>query len=107
MTRRLTVAIVGMVAGALLLAGVGTLVLTQLAARRDTRHDLEQQVVDVATSLQGTRRPAVTQVIRRALRLQGAEVVSFGALGNRASALPAGVTDGDLDLAALRAGSPG
>lgn len=104
MTRRLTVAIVGMVAGALLLAGVGTLVLTQLGARRETRHDLEQQVVDVATSLQGTRRPAVTQLIRRALRLQGAEVVSFGALGNRATALPAGVTDGDLDLDALRAG---
>jgi len=80
MTRRLTVAIVGMVAGALLLAGVGTLVLTQLGARRETRRDLEQRVVD------------------------GAEVVTFGALGNRATALPAGVTDSDLDLEALLAG---
>ena len=104
MTRRLTVAIVGMVAGALLLAGVGTLVLTQLGARRETRRDLEHQVVDVAAGLEGTRRPAVTQLIRRALRLQGAEVITFGALGRRATALPAGVTDGDLDLEALLAG---
>ena len=105
MTRRLTVAIVGMVAGALLLAGVGTLVLTQLGARQEARRDLEQQAVDVATSFQGARRPAVTQALRRALRLQGAEVVLFGASGNRVTALPAGVSDSDLDLAALRAGS--
>jgi len=104
-TRRLTVAIVGMVAGALLLAGVGTLVLTQLGARQEARRDLEQQAVDVATSFQGARRPAVTQALRRALRLQGAEVVLFGASGNRVTALPAGVSDSDLDLAALRAGS--
>jgi signal transduction histidine kinase len=104
-TRRLTVAIVGMVAGALLLAGVGTLVLTQLGARQEARRDLEEQAVDLATSLQGARRPAVTQALRRALRLQGAEVVVFGASGDRVSALPAGVTDDDLDLAALRAGS--
>ena len=104
MTRRLTVAIVGMVAGALLLAGVGTLVLTQLGARQEARRELEQQVVDVASSLQGTRRPVVTQALRRALRVQGAEVVAFGTRGNRMTALPAGVRAGDLDLQALRAG---
>ena len=104
MTRRLTIVIVGMVAGALLLAGVGTLVLTQLGARQEARRDLEQQAVDVAISLQGTRRPAVTQALRRALRLQGAAVVAFGAGDIRTAALPAGVSDDDIDLEALRAG---
>ena len=35
MTKRLTIAIVGVVAGALILAGFGTLLLVQLSARRE------------------------------------------------------------------------
>src|SRR5207237_911480 len=41
---------------------------------------------------------------RRAPGPRGAGVFTFGALGNRATALPAGVTDSDLDLEALLAG---
>jgi two-component system sensor histidine kinase BaeS len=103
-TRRLTVVIVAMVAGALLLAGVGTLVLSQLGARRDTRRQLEDQAVNVAASLQATQgRPAVGEALRRALRLQGAQVVAFGPRGNRIGPLPEGVTDADVDLASLEA----
>jgi two-component system sensor histidine kinase BaeS len=105
LTRRLIVAIVGMVAGALLLAGLGTLVLTQLGARQETRRELEDQAVNVAASLRGTQgRPAVGEALRRALRLQGALVVTFGPRGDRTSVLPAGVADDDLDLEALTAG---
>jgi two-component system sensor histidine kinase BaeS len=104
-TRRLTVAIVGMVAGALLLAGLGTLLLTQLGARQETRRELEDQAINVAASLRGTQaRPAVGEALRRALRLQGALVVTYGPQGERTSVLPTGVTDADLDLEALGAG---
>jgi two-component system sensor histidine kinase BaeS len=104
-TRRLTVAIVGMVAGALLLAGLGTLLLTQLGARNETRRELEDQALNVAASLQGTQaRTAVGEALRRALRLQGALVVTYGRQGERTSVLPTGVTDADLDLEVLAVG---
>ena len=44
MRRRLAIAIVGLVVAALFLAGVGTIVLTSVASRKDAEQDLREQV---------------------------------------------------------------
>ena len=45
MTRRLVVLMVGLVAGTLLIAGIGTLALAHVRARADTESDLRTQAV--------------------------------------------------------------
>jgi two-component system, OmpR family, sensor kinase len=117
MTRRLIVAIVGMVAGALLLAGVTTLVLVRFAARSETRDELEEQVaalaplfVDVARVDRVTgdaARPVrpFLEALRRALRLQGFETITLDTTGTLVSGqAPAGVSFDPSDVAALARG---
>ena len=77
MRRRLTFTIVGVVAGALLVAGVGTLVLARRAAQRDTRQDLVRQAQAVAQAADEISRPAAIAAIRQALKLDNA---AFGAV---------------------------
>jgi signal transduction histidine kinase len=73
MRRRLTLAIVGVVAGALVIAGLGSLLLARRAARADT----EQQLLDQARALADVPTPNLP-ALRRALRLEGAEVIGLG-----------------------------
>jgi two-component system sensor histidine kinase BaeS len=95
MRRRLTLAIVGVVAGALVLAGLGSLLL----ARRAARADAEQQLLEQAQALADVP-TANLPALRRALRLEGAEVIGLGArCPTRAAQL--GVP---VDCAALRSG---
>ena len=75
MRRRLTIAIVGVVAAALVVAGVGTLVLARAAARERTRQDLVEQAGALAAAAEGLQRPAVLNALRRSLRLEGAALV--------------------------------
>ncbi|MGH9178211.1 MAG: hypothetical protein ACRD0N_06625, partial [Acidimicrobiales bacterium] len=75
MRRRLTLTIVGAVAGALLVAGLGTLLLARRAARDETRTDLLDQAVALAGLADGLERPPVLAALRRSLRLEGAELV--------------------------------
>ncbi|MGD9797873.1 MAG: hypothetical protein AB7V15_07190, partial [Acidimicrobiia bacterium] len=86
MRRRLLVAIVGTVAAALLLAGLGTLALSWLGARRYVEADLRRQVDAVAESypmLANTRaadepgRRLVLTALRRALRIEGVSVLTL------------------------------
>ena len=77
MRRRLTIAIVGTVAAALVVAGLGSLVLVRRAAREETRADLQRQAVAFASQLE-TAQPRVLSVIGRALRLEGASVITLG-----------------------------
>lgn len=114
MTRRLTIAIVGVVAGALLLAGVGTLVLARLAARRETRDELVRQAEALAPIVVATDRleqlpPRAAPVqgrrmldaLRASFRFQGIEHTDVAAIA--AGERPAGVElAGSLDT--LRAG---
>jgi signal transduction histidine kinase len=117
-TKRLTIAIVGVVAGALAVAGLGTLLLVRLSARDDTRQELERQaesiaarsgaleeVVNVRRRQQPRQpRPALLELARGAFELQGAELIRFGPGGTTLDVPPAGVDIADLDLVALRAG---
>src|SRR2546423_2752105 len=101
MQRRLTLAIVGVVAGALVVAGLVTLLLVERTARDQTRRELVRQAESVAggiatsedaTSATGKARAAVILgVLRQALKVQDAGVVVLGPRGAIAAGdLPAG-----------------
>ncbi|MFN2607811.1 MAG: ATP-binding protein [Acidimicrobiales bacterium] len=104
MTRRITFTMVGVVAGALLVASVVTLLLSQLADRRHTRSELAGQASRLATSVDAVQTRPVLAAVGAALKLEGEAIVVFGPAGNRNGALPDGVTATDLHVAALRAG---
>jgi two-component system sensor histidine kinase BaeS len=98
------VALVGLVAGVLIVAGAGSLILTRSSAR----HQATQQLVTEVQSL--TSEPALTEtlpklkVIRRVLQLEDARVVAVSAGGVLTKAPPSGLTAADLDPTALLAG---
>jgi two-component system sensor histidine kinase BaeS len=109
MTRRLTLAIVGVVAATLLLAGGATLLLARVGARQATADQLRRQADDVAAGLsvvssrQANPR-AQLAVLRRVLRLNDVSLVAVGPAGVVRGELPDGVTAADLDVTALRNG---
>jgi signal transduction histidine kinase len=102
--RRLTFALLGLVAGALLLAGVGTLLLTESDARHQATAQLVDQAQIIATSARDVRHPAELAAVRRVLRLEQAEIVGVTALDQPLGLLPDGLTAADLDPPALVAG---
>ena len=104
MTRRLTVTIVGVVAGALVFAVLGTTLLLRFSSRAETRRQLTRQAERIATGVETVQAPRVLNLVGRALRLEGQAVVRVGPAGRINGALPDGVGADDLDVAALRAG---
>ena len=103
MRRRLTVAVVALVAGALVVAGVGTLLLIRRSARDEARHELVRQATAIAEQADATSAPNLA-VLRRALRLEGAVVVAIGPGGRSRDPLPEGITEADLAVPRLRNG---
>ncbi|MEA3077719.1 MAG: two-component system, OmpR family, sensor kinase [Actinomycetota bacterium] len=104
MRRRLTFAIVGVVALALLLSGFSTLVLIGRAARRETRTELVVQARDIAAQASDPTAFRALVTASRALRLEGLSRVGVTRAGVIEGQLPAGVTVADLRLADLAAG---
>src|SRR4051794_4970552 len=113
MTRRLAIAMVVLVAGALFVAGVGSAVLIRYDTRRHARASLVVDARNAASSLDqlGTtpgirnRRPAAGLVtLRRARRLTGGELPVLLPRGALSGPLPAGVTAADLDTSARASG---
>lgn len=103
MRRRLTFAIVGVVAGALVVAGLGSLLLVGRADANQTRTQLVTQAEAIAAQADEAVRPATLSLLKTAARLYSAGLVGIrpdGAVLN-AAALPAGVTAGELDAPAL------
>lgn len=105
MRRRLTVALVGLVAGALLVAGAGTLVVTRVSARHQAEHELRQQAAALASAAHEARSPFVLRAIRRVLRLEDTQIVVVTATGAVRTPLPAGLSAAELNPASLLAGS--
>ena len=114
MRRRLTLTVVGVVAAALVVAGLGTLILARAAARGDTARDLEEQAIALAQVAEGFQaRPGVLVNLRRSLRLTGAELIQVGPADRPrfrqapAAAVPTvgGVTLRPAEVDALRAGT--
>ncbi|HVA43027.1 MAG TPA: HAMP domain-containing sensor histidine kinase [Acidimicrobiales bacterium] len=98
MRRRLTFAIVGVVAGALVVAGLGSLLLVRRADAGQTRTQLVAQAQAIAAQADEAVRPATLSLLKTTARLYSAGLVGIrpdGALLNPA-ALPAGVTAADL-----------
>ncbi len=123
MRRRLTLTMIIMVASALVVAGVITLLLTIRTARRDTRSELVGQAQSLAAVVQSEavtvnrRDPAqslrtILRILKTPLKLQQAAVIAIGPDGRlidvanpaQPVVLPSGLTVADLDPAALVAG---
>ncbi|MGH9186566.1 MAG: histidine kinase dimerization/phospho-acceptor domain-containing protein, partial [Acidimicrobiales bacterium] len=106
MTRRLTFAIVGMVAASLILAGLGTLVLERIGARQAAESELVAEVADIAAAADGVQLTGVQALsrLRRALHLEDIALLFIGPGGAINSRPPSGVERADLDVDALRAG---
>src|ERR671929_963307 len=99
MRRRITLTMVGVVAGALLVATLGTAILLRFAARADTRRELGRQVSGLALRLDEIQRPGVLNALGAVLRLEDQRIVCIGT-GCRVSVQPPpGITRADLDVA--------
>jgi signal transduction histidine kinase len=97
------VVMVGLVAVVLVIAGAGSLILTRNAARNQA----QQQLVSEAESLTSKAAPqhlGVLAAIKKTLKLEDADLVTITALGNVVTALPAGLTAQDIDVAGLQSG---
>ena len=107
MRRRITLTMVGVVAGALVVATVGTVLLLRYQSRRDTLADLRRQATTIATRVEDVQRPQILTALTVALRLEELRLVCFGPAcrpAQQAQALPPGVDRADLDVDRLRAG---
>ncbi len=104
MTRRLTLAILGTTVAALLLAGLATLLLARGTARGAAEADLRGSAEAVAGGV--TELPqALRSALRRALRLDGVEILVVGPLGRVNGTLPDGLDTADLRVEQLLAGA--
>jgi hypothetical protein len=79
MRRRLMVALVGLVAGVLLIAGAGSLVLTRNSARQQATQQLVAEAKSLTSGTAHTQSLTVLRVIRRVLNLEDARIVSINA----------------------------
>jgi len=103
-TRRITLTMVAVVAGALLVASVVTLLLARHDARQRTRDDMVRQAKNLATAIEDVEKPNVLRAVGAALRFEDQAVVTVGPGSARPANLPRGVTRQDLDVARLRQG---
>jgi two-component system sensor histidine kinase BaeS len=91
-------AMVGLVAGVLLIAGAGSLILTHQAARRQAIQELITEAQSLANGKGGASKSlAALRTVRRVLSLEEAGIVRVNVLGNIVTALPQGITVADLD----------
>ncbi len=112
MRRRLTIAIVGSVVAALVLAGLGTLALAELGARRYTEGELQRQLTAITTALEANpgpfqedaERPRLLGLIRLALRLEGVGLLALEPDGSVRGELPPGISLDGTELTTLRGG---
>jgi two-component system sensor histidine kinase BaeS len=104
MRRRLMLAMVGLVAVVLLIAGVGTLLLTRNAARDQAQQQLVQEAKSLTQSKLGSQSLRNLGVIKHTLTLENADLIRINRLGHIASPLPSGLTQGDVGLAAVQNG---
>jgi signal transduction histidine kinase len=102
--RRLMVAFVGLVAGVLVIAGAGSIILTHNAARHQATQQLVSEAQSLTAGVSQTKRLATLGVIRKVLRLEDARFIVVSPLGVINTAIPPGLTKGDLSPERLLAG---
>ncbi len=104
MRRRLMLAMVGLVAVVLLIAGVGTLLLTRNAARNQAEQQLVTEANSLTSSKLGSESLKVLSVVRATLKLEDADVIRIDRLGAIVTPLPSDITQNDIDVAAVQSG---
>jgi signal transduction histidine kinase len=98
------VAMVGLVAVVLVIAGAGSLILTRNAARNQAEQQLVSEVNALTSSKIGSQSLTVLKVVRKTLKLEDADVIQIGRFGNVVAPLPQGLTAEDINVSAVQAG---
>ena len=104
MRRRLTLAMVGLVALVLVIAGAGSLILTRNAARNQAESQLVSEVNSITSSTVESESLKVLSIVRTTLKLEDADIIAIDRRGDVVAPLPDGLTSQDIDLAAVQAG---
>jgi signal transduction histidine kinase len=104
MRRRLMVALVGLVAVVLVIAGAGSLILTRNSARQQATEQLVTEAQSLTSAKSGVQSLTVLRVIRKVLKLEDALVVRINVSGTIVSVVPAGITADELQPRNLLAG---
>jgi signal transduction histidine kinase len=97
-------AMVGLVAVVLVIAGVGSLILTRNQARNQAQQQLVSEVDSLTSSGIGSQSVAVLKVLRQTLKLEDADVIEIRQDGQVVTALPDGLTPNEVGVAALQSG---
>ena len=98
-------ALVGLVAVVLVIAGAGSLILTRNAARTQAQSQLVSEANGLTSDKSGTTRSlAALRVVRKTLELEDAEIVRIDRQGRVVTPLPNGLTQQDIDVAAVQSG---
>jgi len=95
---------VGLVAAVLVIAGVGSLVLTRNAARNQAQQQLISQADSLQTATDSLRSLGVLGVVRRTLKLEDVDIIRINPLGNVVTPLPESLTAQDINVGALQSG---
>src|SRR5271166_4853614 len=104
MRRRLMLAMVGLVAVVLVIAGAGSLILTRNAARDQAQQQLVSEASSLTSAGSGTRSLQVLRVVRATLKLENAEIIRIDRLGTIVTPLPNGLSAQDIDVRAVQSG---
>jgi signal transduction histidine kinase len=104
MRRRLMVALVGLVAAVLVIAGAGSLILTRNSARQEATQQLVTEAQSLTSAKSGVQSLQVLRVIRKVLKLEDAVVIRISVSGTIVSVLPAGITADELQPQSLLTG---
>ena len=104
MRNRLTIVLVMLMAGTLLVAGVGTLLVTRRAARNDATRQLLAEATTFAGASDRLQTPRLLKVVDEVLRPEKGRIITITAAGIIPTALPAGLTAAEFDPAQLLAG---
>ncbi len=97
-------AMVGLVALVLIIAGAGSLILTRNAARNQAQQQLVTEVHSLTSSQIGSQSLRVLNILRTTLKLEDADVIQINRLGEVVTPLPENLTAQDIDVAAVQSG---
>jgi two-component system sensor histidine kinase BaeS len=98
-------AFIGLVAGVLVIAGAGSIILTHNAARAQATRQLVSEADSLNAATSQIQRLRVLRIVQKVLSLEDARVIQVNLLGQVSSQLPPGLTSGDLDPKSLLAGN--
>ena len=97
-------AMVGLVAVVLVIAGAGSLILTRNAARHQAQQQLVSEAKTLTSSKVGSQSLRYLRILRATLKLEDADVLQITRFGTILTTLPEGLTAQDIDVPAVQSG---